>query len=437
MHCRYAVLFLFMLALASAEDEITYLELIHPGCENGYNDSFNVRVLDAKLRPVEGAAVNVTFDRGATFGGQYLTTPTRRTDASGTIHFDLINQGTSSREVDCNILVQASAGGDSNHTTVLATEHGSVVDVPITSIYQVRFYVRDGTNSPLPNATVTLGNFTGTTDAYGLTMFTILGGLHGYLASYLDGGQAGRINVSDDTMFEVMLRASKVAVEVTDDLGGPLPVTLYIFNRTYALPDGKFEYPVTYGSEIPYRVEYQGIVREGSIIPSVSPDAVVTFDTHAPHFGSIVAEGSEGRYSLLIPVSDPGGKASGVNYQSLVVTYRLEPADPATPWNPAVTFTSGKSTLTAEFPELPPGGIVSFRAEISDNAGNKAIVEGRFSTTAPPPPQNITQNQTNTQPDTAGTQGIPLLYIGMGVIVSLFIVYVVFRIKSQGGVSGQ
>lgn len=250
MHCRYAVLFLFMLALAFA-DEVTYLEPEHPGCEGGYNDSFNVRVLDAKLRPVEGAAVNVTFDRGATFGEQYLTTPTRLTDASGTLHFDLINQGTSSREVDCNILIQASAGGDSNHTTVLATEHGSVVDAPLTSLYQVRFYVRDGTNSPLPNATVTLANFTGRTDASGLAMFTILAGQHDYLASYLDGGQAGRINVSDDTMFEVMLRASKVTVEVSDDMGGPLQATLYIFNKTYTLPDGKFEYPVTYGSEIP------------------------------------------------------------------------------------------------------------------------------------------------------------------------------------------
>lgn len=50
-------------------------------------------------------------------------------------------------------------------------------------------------------------------------------------------------------------------------------------------------------------MEYQGIVRSGNIIPSVSPDAVVTFDIHAPRFGSIVPAGSGGRYSLLIPIS--------------------------------------------------------------------------------------------------------------------------------------
>lgn len=433
MHYRYAVMFLAVLAAAFAEDEVTILEPKYGVCEAGYSDSFDVQVLDAGLRGVEGAGVTATFDRGATFGDIYFTTKPRYSDSAGRVHFDISNQGTTSRDVDCNIVLFASVGGANNTTYIVATQHGSVVDLPVTNVHRVLFYVKDGDGKPLANASVTLANFTKTTGADGLARFTTVEGHHSYLASYLDGSQPGYMDVKGDVTFDLTLRASAVSVEVTDDFGTPLPATLYIFNRTYELPDGRFQYPQTYGTDIPYRAEYRGIVKEGRIMPAKSPDAKVAFDLHSPVFGDIKPVLSEGRYRLTIPISDPGQGAEGVDFQSLRVTYRLEPADPTTPWNPAVTFTSGRNVFTAEFPELPNGSIVSFRAEINDKAGNKATIDGKFSTLAPQAPSNDTQNQTTTQQPPSGQQGIPLLYIFIGVIVVLSIVYVVFRIKSQGG----
>lgn len=433
MHRRHAAILLIVLAVAFAENEVTILEPTYGACEPGYADSFDVQVLDGSLRGVEGAGVTATFDRGATFGDTYFTTKPRYTDAAGRVHFDITNQGTTSRAVDCNLVLFASVGGANNTTHITATQHGSVVNLPLTNAHRVLFYMKDGNGSPLANATVTIANFTKTTGPDGLAGFTVVEGSHSYLGSYLDGGQAGQMDVEGDVTFDLMLRASAVSMEITDEFGAPLPVALHIFNRSYELPDGRFRYPQTYGADIPYRVEYRGIVKEGRIVPAKNPDAKVAFDLHSPVFGNIKPELSEGRYSLGIPVSDPGEGAAGVDFQSLVVTYRLEPTEPTTPWNQAVTFTSGREVFTAEFPEFPNGSIVSFRAEISDNAGNKATIDGKFSTLAPEVASNNTQNQTDTQQPPPEQQGIPLLYLFVGVIVACLVVYVVFRIKTQGG----
>ncbi len=430
MHYRHIALFLLLVCVAF---QVVHAQQVvlpkHANCTN-YSDSFDVRVLDAKLRVVSGALVQVTFDRGATFGSKYFTTSPRYTDSSGLVHFDLLNQGTNTRTIDCNIQINASLAGKCNITTVFALEHSTIIDLSLP-LYPVRFYIRDRLGGPLANATISVSNLTETTDANGMAAFFLGKGSQAYLASYLDGSQAGQVNISDDATIEVVLRSYNVTFEVVDDFGSPLSATLFIFNRTFQLENGTFEYAKTFGEEIPYRTEYKGISQEGVLVPSVNTDARITYDIHAPLFGSMRPEVSGSRYQLVIPVSDPGSAPSGVNFNSIRVTYRVEPAEPTTPWSTAVTFTSGRDTVTAQFPALPPGSIVSFRAEMSDNSGNRATIEGKFSTLAAP--ANNTQNQTNPPPNGGQEQGIPLLYIFVGVIVALLIIYVVFRIKSQGG----
>ncbi|MDD5340244.1 MAG: hypothetical protein PHV13_03260 [Candidatus ainarchaeum sp.] len=423
MHYRYVVMFLLIFGLAFAD------------CA-GYNESFDARVLDAKLRPIPNASVSVTYDRGATFGEKYFTTPPQQTNSAGIVHFTLSNQGTNTRAIDCNIVVRASVSGINRSVTIEALKHGTPVDVTMPKVYPLSFYVRDSLGRPLPNATVTISGTSRTTDADGLAAFFLALGSYDYMASYMDGGQPGSLEIKNDTSFEAVLRSYRITVEVTDDLGNPLPSTLYIFNRTFNLENGTFEYAKTFGSLIPYRTEYRGMLREGMLEPAVSTDAKVVYDIHAPLFGEIRPEMSNGRYRLIIPVSDPGESASGVDFEGFRVDYRVEPAEAATPWNQAATFTSGRNVITAEFPALPPDSIVSFRVEMSDEDGNRASIEGRFSTLAVQTPANNTQNQTITQPSTGPEQGIPLLYIFIGAIVALLIVYVVFRIKAQGGGGG-
>ncbi|MBI5046765.1 hypothetical protein HZC07_03465, partial [Candidatus Micrarchaeota archaeon] len=182
MDLRYFILILLL-------SQVTFA-----GC-SGYIEDFNVRVLDAQLRPIEGAGVSITYDRGSGFGTQYFTTPVNYTDVNGLAPYRVVNQGTNTRTIDCNIIANASAGGRSNTTIVIAQQHGNPIDVFLSDVYPVRFYVKDQFGAGIVNASVTIGNITRKTDGQGLAKFYYKKGNYSYLASSLDGSQAGSIEI--------------------------------------------------------------------------------------------------------------------------------------------------------------------------------------------------------------------------------------------------
>jgi hypothetical protein len=106
----------------------------------GYEESFDVRVLDAKGRAMEGAAVNLTFDRGTSFGDKYFTTDIRYTDANGKVHFDIYNQGTTTRKIDCDIDIAVAAAGSRATETIEVDKHGPIVDVRLSNVFLGRIY---------------------------------------------------------------------------------------------------------------------------------------------------------------------------------------------------------------------------------------------------------------------------------------------------------
>jgi len=136
----------------------------------------DVRVLDAHLRPIEGAGVNVTYDRGASFGEQYFSTPVLITDSEGKAHIDIYNQGTLFRTIDCGIVIWGMIGGSQETVEVNANEHGQVVDVALSDVYPVIFQVRNHHGIYFENATVNFENVQKTTDSRGLvTFYSIIG----------------------------------------------------------------------------------------------------------------------------------------------------------------------------------------------------------------------------------------------------------------------
>jgi len=400
----------------------------------GYTESFDVRVLDAKYRALPNANVTVTYDRGASFGEQYFTTQPQATNSNGIAHFVIYNQGTLTRGIDCKIIANASMEGTSASTTVTVKEHGDPVDVVLKTLYPVRFYVRDQLGRPLENASVAIKNRTMHTDANGEVSFYLQAGTYRYLASYLDAKQESSFEVENDTEYEVKLAFYKVVFDVSDDTGAPLAASVTMFNRTFEAQDGHFEFDKVFGEEVPYSVTARGIVSDGTVIPASNQPVVVVYDIHAPTFGAIKPEVFNDKQRLQISVSDLGKLASGLDLQSMKVSYKMEPADENVPWNDAVVFTAGRNQFTAEFAQLPPNRIVDFKAEIKDKAGNKAEIDGKFTTLVLVQPKNEsngTKNQTNTQPTTQEQQGIPLSYIIGGAIVALLAVSLVFRLKTK------
>lgn len=397
----------------------------------GYNETFGVQVVDAEYRSMPGAAVTVTYDPGTSFGERYFTTQPVYTDATGLARFTIYNQGTNTRSIDCKIWVNGSIGGARGSVTVTANEHADPVTIRLIDVYPLRFFIRDHLGYPLPNASVSVGGKSVKSGADGIADLYLKTGKYNYLASYLDAKQAGTLTVSNATVYEVVFTYYKVQVDVVDDSGTPLPAGLTIFNRTFELQDGHFESNKTFGEAIPYSTDYKGLIISGTIIPATNPNARAVYDIHAPTFGEIKPETLNERQRLDITVSDNGQYASGLDLGTMKVTYKVEPSDENAQWNDAVVFTAGRNRFTAEFPELPQNAIVRFRTEIKDKAGNRAEIEGKFTTYEVQAPQNTTQNQTNPQQTTPQEQGIPLTYILGGAIIAILAVYMVFRIKSK------
>jgi len=418
-----ATVFLFLIAMILASTA-------YADCA-GYNETFYVRVLDAKNRAVPDALAWIKYDRGATFGVQYFTTAPQKTDGNGEVYFELANQGTNSRPIDCNIIAWGSAGDMTGSVTVIAMAMGSPVDV-ILPVYPVWIYAKDQLGSPLPNATIIIGNDTRKSGQDGKLFYYFKAGSYDYFVSYKDGKQSGTIVVSDDTNYNIVFPFHRITIDVIDDTGAPLNASLTIFNKTLIMADGHFEENRSFGAKIHYIVDYNGIVTEGDIEPDIETGKQIIYDIHAPLITNVVSEPNGNRPKLTMSATDPGIHASGVDFRSASVQYRMEPADISTPWNNAVTYTSGRSAVTADFPEMPFSRVVEFRISIKDKSGNIASLDGKFSTMQNIT-QNITTNGTNITPPPPENQGIPLIYIIIGAIIVILIAYAVLRLKAGGG----
>lgn len=399
----------------------------------GYKEYVNVRVLDAKLRPIQNAAVWLTYDRGLSGNNQYATTKKQYTNSEGIFSFYLVNDGRTTQLPDCNILISASAGNQEGKITVIATAHATLIDVPLDQTYPIHFLVRDQNLVPLPNATLSIGNMSLKTDSNGEIYTYLRSGSYNYFLSYLEGTQTGSFAVTDDLNYEILLPFYSISFDVIDDFGQPLNSTLTLFNRTQRSDAGHFEIGKAFGSSIYYMIEFAGHIKEGRVDAPTRPNTQIIFDIHAPVFGDIRPDSAGETFQLLIPVTDPGPYSNGINPGSLKVTYHPEPGDSV--WSDARIYTKNKNLYVAEFPNLSANKIVSFRAEIQDNEGNKASIDGKFSTFKSPPSNttpaaNLSSNP-NLPPDQPKEQGFPLLYIVIGAIVLFLAIYLIFRLKSK------
>ncbi|MBN1169526.1 hypothetical protein JXA56_00735 [Candidatus Micrarchaeota archaeon] len=396
---------------------------------SGKTVEFDLRVLDAKFRPIQNAEVWIRYDPGTSFGEKYFTTVPRLTDENGKVHYLIRNQGTTVREIDCTIWAYARVEGINQSISVKALEHGPIIDIQFREVYPINFYVKDQYNAGLSNASVTIGDKLKKTDKNGYAKFHFPKGSHSYLANFEAAKKSGTIVVDEDVDFTVIFPYSNIQVETKDDRGDHIPATITILGETITLHNGIYYSERAYGEYIEYEVVYRGIVKSGMLVPAENAKIEVIYDVHAPTFGEIFAEVVNNRTRLNIQVTDEGIFASGIEVTSMRVNYRLEPADATTPWDSATVFATGFNSFAVEFPQLPPNSIVQFRADVKDRAENRATIDGKFSTLTVRDPD--TQNQTDTQKTEPEDQGMPLFYIISGGFIAILAIYLVFRIKSK------
>ena len=423
MNFRYLLFILLLCASAFADT----------ACNTSFIDTITIRALDIKARPIEGAQVFVHYQYSGSFGvsgsGTYHTVGPLNTSSAGTVKTTVSNIEQTASRLDCDIDINATTGGVTGTTTAVANAHASTIDVTV-NVYPIDIYVRDQQNAAVGNATVTIGSESKKTDQNGYVRFFSGAGELSYLMSYMDGKQAGKITVSDDSTLGITLEAYPMTIDVMDEDGEPLNATLSIQNKTVQLgSDGHFYDAQVFGTEIELDVTYAGITKSFTIYPATDNSETVVFDFGSPIIGNITKEETDGKVRMMIPVSDGGLYPSGVDTSSIIVSYRPESAGESGQWSKAVTYVSQKNVFIADFPEFSQNTIVQFKVEIADKEGNKATRTGKFTTSVPVTPTN----GTNTQPPTSSTEEFPLIYVFGSVLIVVFLAYMFLRLRGKGG----
>ncbi|MEM2948809.1 MAG: hypothetical protein QW590_03315 [Candidatus Bilamarchaeaceae archaeon] len=390
----------------------------------GYNESFDVRVLDAQWRPIQGADVSVMFDRGLTFGEQYYTTQPKETNESGRVHFSFSNGGTTTRKIDCRIWIFVSYGPSRVEKVINATQHGPTVDV-FLPIYIVRFLVTDQYGNPLGNATVFFLNKTKRTDNNGNVAFysknqTAIP----YLVSYLGGEETGVVSVAGDTMRHATIPIYNISVLVVDDRGVPLSADVVYLNTTYQI-NGSTSLAI-YEEKATLTVIHGDAQQTITISPARSRNATIPFDTHPPTIGDVreTFVGKD-RVRLLVDITDEGVFASGVKTRQISARYRILPDGKL---ESATVFVLSLNTYGIDFPKIENGRIVEFVLEAQDYNGNKALKEGRFVVQVAPTTE---ENKSEEEQEKKEEQEFPFFYIVFGVIFIIIVFYIVKSLKQK------
>jgi len=392
---------------------------------SGYADEFDVRALDAKLRPVEGAYIQVTFDRGASFGVQYFTTDLLRTNSSGMVHMNIRNMGTETRNIDCTIWVNATIGDGYAEKTVEANSHPLIVDLNL-DVYPIDIKVTDISGNPIEGATVTINGESKDTASNGRALFHAAPGTIDYFVSYEKGKEGGIIPVTGDVDYEVVLARYTVTVYSVDDQGEPIDATITIFDETSTMTDGVYHSEDVYGNTLEATLQYMNVDKELVMNLAKKTEDTVVFDVHPPIIQSTSTTMIGTRPRLTIKITDEGEYASGVDPSSVKVSYRILPSlEPE--WVDATVFVSGAESYTIDFPETDGDKLIEFKIEAKDMEGNRVVQTGKFVT------EKEEENGEKPPEVEENGQDFPYFYIIIGVILIIVVVYIVrYLLKRKG-----
>lgn len=430
----------FEAAYVSATGDTDISEPFYAKCGTNFNDSFDVKVIDAKFRPIEGAWLTVTYQYSQTFANKYTKTNPGQTDKNGIRHYDVQNYEPYEDKVDCKIIIYGLIDQSVNATTIVANSHADPVIVYLSTAYKLTVVSKDGQGRILPGITVTLdNNESKVTDSVGMATFWVTARNITYIANYLKAKAIGQMDIVGDTTYEIKFKEYIFDIYLQDDKGNPLNGTVTVLGKTYQLgKDGRFHKNETWGNTVSYTATYRGITKTGLMNLDRKTKETVLFDIHAPTFSDVKYETVNDIPRLKITILDGGASSTGVDTSSITVRYK-EGDDSTAAWSNARVFTYGKNTWIAEFQKLKPGVIVNFRIEAKDKEGNSATIDGKFVTQKQAPTLNSTNNNNKTINSTNSQkkeQDIPLLYIAGGIIALFIIIFLVFRIKGGGDGGG-
>ena len=392
-------------------------------CQAGFQENLKIRVLDGKLRPLEGASVQVTYQVDQTTNKGYKTTNPVITPKNGTINQVILNREIRDDRVKCDITINATFDNTTVSRVIKAENHENLIDVNLEA-YQLNIQVLDNLNRPIDGAIVAVNEQFSTTNAQGFVAFKAHAGNARVFASWKEAKTERMIVLKDDAMQTLEIGRYALDLEVFDDAGVPLLAQAIIAGKEYAITDGKLHVDDISEPQTTIEIQYKGVTQTQSIDLRVQGLYQMYVDSTPPSISKVVEIESTDKRRFAVVATDPNQFASGIDTKSLVFRWSKDNKE----WQKSLTYINKKGELVAEVDSSVE--TFYFEAELKDNAGNKQIISGKLVKKEETQP---VQNQTETPSQIAQPSGgeLPIIPIVIGFVVVAGIVFAVLHLKKQ------
>ncbi|MBS3068293.1 hypothetical protein J4450_06315 [Candidatus Micrarchaeota archaeon] len=403
-------------------------------CDAGFVDTLNIRALDTKLRPIEGASVTVTYQLDKSTSKGYFTTPPRLTSKNGNVTVTIRNLEKIQSQVDCDIKIDVTLDGKSFSKAITAENHPSFIDFKI-DVFTLRVLVVDERNSAISGAEVFVNNRSKITEG-GIADFKVFGGKSRVFVKYLGGKEESEVDVTDDLTTTVQLIFFKLKIYTTDENDDPLSTKITIDDKTYD-SSGELNLDKIIGQYHTAMINYQGREKTIDLDLAENTEYSAAFDISSPKIKRVDVFEEGNKIRVVITTEDEGQFASGVAASDVSVRYISETGGT----KKIAVYQNKPNQFTAEIP-VPTGfNEISFTVDVKDREGNSVSAEGLHKLsggsssngangggTGPNFPNPKNQTDGPDQPPSSD-QGLPLHYIIGGIIILVVVFYVVYRLK--------
>ncbi len=401
-------------------------------CSARFFDTLNIRVLDTKLRPIEGASVTVTYQLDKSTSKGYFTTPPRLTSKDGNITITIRNLEQFQSQVDCDIIVDATLDGKSLSKTITAENHPIFIDFKM-DVFTLRVLVVDERNSAITGAEVFVNNRNKTTE-FGIADFKVFSGKSRVFVKYLGGKDETEVDVTDDLTTTVQLIFFKLKIYTSDENEDPLNTKITIDDKTYDV-SGELNLDKIIGQYHTATINYQGREKTIDLDLAENTEYSTNFDVSSPKIKKVDVFEEGNKIRVVVITEDEGKFASGVAASDVSVRYISETGGT----KKIAVYQNKPNQFTAEIP-IPSGfNEISFTVDVKDREGNSVSAEGLHKLggsggttngggTGPdfPNPKNETGGEDRPP---SSDQGLPLHYIIGGIIILVVVFYAVYRLK--------
>ncbi|MCP4647796.1 MAG: hypothetical protein GY852_08735 [bacterium] len=385
-------------------------------CEAGFTDAINIKVIDYKYRPIEGAEVTVTYQKDQTTGKGYVTTNPRYTSEDGKLTETIRNTEVFGDRVKCDVTITAEYDGEIVEKEIEAENHFAEIIVRFEDARLLGLRVVDKLGAPIANTQIRINQMYKNTSESGQVNVIVNMGTVEVAVPYLNGVITQDIEVTDDTSYTLQARVYSMSLEVVDDQGDPLVAQIFVEDNEYEGTGVEIE---EIALQNPYvKVVYGALEQTPPIDLVVETNYLVSFDLTPPEITSVEVERDEEDLRIRFFVYDYGTYATGPDLDETTVSYTIGGiTEYAVPYVDSGTY-------IVEMPTPPVNTLLRFTITTYDMEGNMNTVNGQYLVTPEAengqiiPPTNET-NGDDDQPPTEPEDNTLLIIVGVVVVVIL------------------